>query len=148
MNTGSEVTWKLLSHVGLFGTPCTIHVHGILQARILKWVAVPFSRASSQPRDRTQIFRIAGRFFTSWATREAQNTRVGCHSLLQGILTTQGSNLCLLCLLHWQTGSLPLMPRGKPFIRVVNVYNCYILLLMRLPRWLLLIIVIPSFTNI
>ena len=44
-------------------------VHGILQARILKWVAIPFSRGSSQPRDQTWVFRIAGRFFTikpSW----------------------------------------------------------------------------------
>ena len=45
-------------------------VHGILQARILEWVAFPFSRGSSQPRDQTQISHIAGRFFTSWATRE------------------------------------------------------------------------------
>ena len=40
-------------------------VHGILQARILEWVAVPFSRGSSQPRDRTQVSHIAGRFFTT-----------------------------------------------------------------------------------
>ena len=46
-------------------------VHGILQARILEWVAVPFSRESSQPRDWTQVSRIAGRFFTIWATRES-----------------------------------------------------------------------------
>ena len=39
-------------------------VHGILQARILEWVAVPSSRGSSQPRDRTQVSCIAGRFFT------------------------------------------------------------------------------------
>ena len=38
--------------------------HGILQARILEWVAIPFSRGSSQPRDRTQVSCIAGRFFT------------------------------------------------------------------------------------
>ena len=44
-------------------------VHGILQARILEWVAFPFSRGSSQPRDRTQVSHIAGGFFTSWATR-------------------------------------------------------------------------------
>ena len=49
-------------------------VHGILQARLLEWVAIP---------------------------------------LLQGIFPTQGSNPCL-CLLHWQTGSLPLAPPGKP----------------------------------
>ena len=46
-------------------------VHGILQARTLEWVAFYFSRGSSQPRDWTQVSRIAGRFFTSWATREA-----------------------------------------------------------------------------
>ena len=40
-------------------------VHGILQTRILEWVAVPFSRGSSQPRDQTQVSCIAGRFFTS-----------------------------------------------------------------------------------
>ena len=40
-------------------------VHGILQARILEWVAFPFSRGSSQPRDRTQVSHIAGEFFTS-----------------------------------------------------------------------------------
>ena len=40
-------------------------VHGILQARILEWVAIPFSRGSSQPRDRTCIFCIVGRFFTA-----------------------------------------------------------------------------------
>ena len=45
-------------------------VHGILQARVLEWVAIPFSRGSSQPRDWTQISHIAGRFFTFWATRE------------------------------------------------------------------------------
>ena len=62
--------WKLLSHVRLFTTPL---VHGILQTRILEWVALPFSRGSSQPRDRIQVSCIAGRFFTSWATREALN---------------------------------------------------------------------------
>ena len=47
-------------------------VHVILQARILEWVAVPLSREYSQPRDQTQVSRITGGFFTSWATREAQ----------------------------------------------------------------------------
>ena len=46
-------------------------VHGILQARILEWVAIPFSRGSSQPRDQTWVSCIAGRFFTIWAIREA-----------------------------------------------------------------------------
>ena len=43
--------------------------HGILQARILEWIAFPFSRGSSQPRDRTQVSHTAGGFLTSWAAR-------------------------------------------------------------------------------
>ena len=43
-------------------------VHGIFQERILKWVAIPFSRGSSQPRDWTWVSCIAGRFFTIWVT--------------------------------------------------------------------------------
>ena len=47
-------------------------VRGILQARVLEWVAIPFSRGSSLPRDWTQVSCIAGRRFTIWATREDQ----------------------------------------------------------------------------
>ena len=54
------------------GNPMDYTVHGILQARILEWVAFPFSRGSSRPRNRTHVSRIAGGFLTSWATREAQ----------------------------------------------------------------------------
>ena len=61
--------WKLLSCIQPFATPYT--VPGILQARILEWVAGPFSRGSSQPTDWTQVSHSAGRFFTNWATREA-----------------------------------------------------------------------------
>ena len=46
-------------------------IHGILQARILEWVAISFSRGSSQPRDWTWISRNTGRHFTIWTTREA-----------------------------------------------------------------------------
>ena len=46
-------------------------VHGILPARILEWVAISYSRGSSQLRDRTQVFCIASRLFKLWATREA-----------------------------------------------------------------------------
>ena len=45
-------------------------VHGILQARILEWVAVSSSRGSAQPRDWTHVSRIADKFFTVWATRD------------------------------------------------------------------------------
>ena len=56
-------------------------VHGILQARILEWVAIPFSRGSSWPRDQTRVscirggLWIAGRFFTNWVTGEAWHRR-------------------------------------------------------------------------
>ena len=66
--------------------------HGILQAKILEWVAFPFSRGSSQPRDWTQVSHTAGGFFTSWATREAKNTGVVSQTLLQRIFPTQESS--------------------------------------------------------
>ena len=59
---------KSLSRVRLFATPWTVAYqappfHGILQARILQWVAISFSRGSSRPRDRTQVSSIPGRCF-------------------------------------------------------------------------------------
>ena len=54
-------------------------VHGILQARILEQVAIPFSRGSSQPRDWTWISCIAGRFLTIWATRNVVEVRHFSH---------------------------------------------------------------------
>ena len=50
-------------------------VHGILPARIRKWVAIPFSRGSSQPRNWTQVSCITGSFLTNWAMREAPNRK-------------------------------------------------------------------------
>ena len=69
---------------------------GILQARILEWVVLPSSRGSSWPRGWTQVFLITGRFFTIWATREAQEYWNGSLSLLQDIVPTQESNRSLL----------------------------------------------------
>ena len=57
--------------------PMDYTVHGILQAKILEWVAFPFSRGSSQPRDRNQGSHNAARFFTNWATRKAQRSLSG-----------------------------------------------------------------------
>ena len=51
-------------------------IHGILQARILEWVAISSSRRSSQSRDRAWVFRITGRFFSIWATREGWSYRL------------------------------------------------------------------------
>ena len=69
--------------------PMDYTVHGILQARILEWVAFPFSRGFSQPRDGTQISLTAGGFFTSWATRKPKNPGMGSLFLLQQIFPTQ-----------------------------------------------------------
>ena len=61
-------------------------VHGILQARILEWRAIPFSKGSSWPRNRTRVSCIAGTFFTIWAIREAPWWEVG-------IITVWGTGL-------------------------------------------------------
>ena len=50
-----------------------------------------------------------------------KNTGVGCHFLLQGIFPTQGSNLCLVHLLHWQEDSLPLLPPGKLYLCIKEI---------------------------
>ena len=67
----SEVKLKVAQLCLTLCDPMDYTVHGILQARILEWVAFPFSRGSSQPRDQTQVSHIAGKFLTSQATREA-----------------------------------------------------------------------------
>ena len=117
----------------------------ILQARILEWVAVPSCRGSSQQgqtRDQNQVSRVIDGLFTIWATREAQQTRVGSRlSLLQANFPTQELNQGLLCcrqilyllsyqgspfsmdllhLLHWQAGSLPLASPGKSWLNTVK----------------------------
>ena len=72
-----KVKVKSPSHVWLcYPTDCSLpgsSVHGILQARILEWVAISFSRVSSQSRDQTWVSHIGGRCFNLWATREPLN---------------------------------------------------------------------------
>ena len=72
-------------------------VHGILQARILEWVAVLFFRGSSQPRDQTQVSRIAGGFFTVWAPREAHKQHLIQQRKIKAFLLRSGIRQgCLL----------------------------------------------------
>ena len=101
-------------------------VHGILQPRILEWVAMPFSRGSSQPRDRTQVSCIAGGFFTVLATKEAHSKHGSCHSddglssttvtscLVLGGLLLWRLATCWACLvlLDWNTASLGIVQLG------------------------------------
>ena len=70
--------------------------HGILQARILEWVAIPFSRGSSWHRDQTWVFCIAGRFFTIWATREAPSPQEkwSCAKMPLDVYSWWGFNTC------------------------------------------------------
>ena len=65
---------SLLQHHICIPPGCS--VHGILQERILEWGAIPFSRGSSPPREKTQVSCIADRFFTIWATKEAPKVLV------------------------------------------------------------------------
>ena len=102
---------KVIQSCPTLCNPMDYTVYGILQARILEWVAFPFSRGSSQPRDRIQVSHIAGRFFTSWATRKPKSTGVGSLSLLQWIFPTQESNPVSPAL---QVDSLPIELSGKP----------------------------------
>ena len=70
--TGVKCEVKVAQSCPTLCYPRDYTVHGFLQARILEWVAFPFSRVPFQPRDWIQVSHIAGWFFTSWATREAQ----------------------------------------------------------------------------
>ena len=88
--------------------------HGILQARILEWVTIPFSRGSSQPRNRTQFSCIASPFFTNWTMRAAHRLRVhlnyNCRvhaCLFQCVLTFSSTkNDAIVCLIWMKHLSL------------------------------------------
>ena len=86
-------------------------VYGILQARILEWVAFPFSRGSSQPRNGTQAFYITGGFFNSWAPREAQEYWSGQSIPSPGDFSGPGIKPGSPAL---QANSLPAELPGKP----------------------------------
>ena len=92
-------------------------VHGIFQARVLEWVAIAFSRGSSQPRDRTQVSRTAGRRFTIWATREAKFKLSGKSKATVGIdASLRGSFICRCppaTLRRWLGVRAPPLGRGR-----------------------------------
>ena len=80
---------KVIQSCLIFCDPmvCTCTVRGILQARILKWVAFPFSRESSQPRNWTWASHIAGRLFTVWAPRLQGKPLGSLHATINPSLT-------------------------------------------------------------
>ena len=102
--------------------PMEYTVHGILQARILEWVAFPFSRGSSQPRDWTQVSHTGGGFFTSWSTREAHflcglhifpAPRMICRCEPGSVTSWLSSSRCFP--LHRIQFEVPTIPPGYPF---------------------------------
>ena len=99
-------------------------LHGILQARILQWVAFSFSRGSSQPRDWIQVSHIAGGFFTSWATREAQEYWSGQPIRFPVDLPDPGIEPGSPAL---QANSLPAELQGKVTTQRVNPNAIYVL---------------------
>ena len=88
-------------------------VHGILQARILKWVAFPFSRESSQPRDQPRSPTLQVDSLLAEPQGKPKNTGVGSLSLLQGIFPTQESNRGLL---HCRQILYLLSYEGNPYV--------------------------------
>ena len=114
-------------------SPLGSSVHGILQARILEWIIIPFSRGSSQPRDWTQVSCTAGRFFTVWATREdclmsfiSSNIQFIWISLVVSNMSFQASLnqdpkvFILLSLIVMSSKSLTLTVSLPPFIPPCN----------------------------
>ena len=85
-------SWPILCDPVDYSPPGS-SVHGILQARILEWVAICFSKGSSQPRDCTQVSCTAGRFFAIWTTMEAL-----CVAKCYAILAPLRWSSCFFCL--------------------------------------------------
>ena len=100
--------------------PMDYTVHGILQPRILEWVAFPFSRGSSQHRDQTQVSCIAGDSLLAEPQGKPKNTGMGSLSLLQRIFPTQESNWGLL---HCRWILYQLSYHGSPILREINPEN-------------------------
>ena len=89
------------------------------------WLS-PWARALAWPLSHVPLFETHG----PWCTRllcqwdfSGKNTGVGCHFLLQKIFPTQGSNLHVLCLLHWQVGSLPLSYLCGPVCELPHTFK-------------------------
>ena len=127
--------WKSLSCPTLCD-PMDYTVHGILQARILEWVAFPFSRGSSQPRDRTRFSALQVNSLPTEPQGKPKHIGVGSLSLLQWIFLTQKSNWGLLrCrqILHQLSSQWSL----KVKVALCNPmdYTVHGILQVRIPEW-------------
>ena len=113
-------------------SPSGCAVHGVLQARILKWVAIPFSGGFSRPSDQTWVSHIAGRFFHFWATREALfivptiSTPYPFLLFLPPVSTLSQPSHCLLFLSHCLLSPKPgnsLLVSLRLFIHSTDIYT-------------------------
>jgi len=113
------------SHVRLRATPETA-AHQALPSlgfsRREHWSGLPFPSPMHES-EVAQSCPTPTRLLRPWDF-PGKSTEVGCHTLLQGIFPMQGLNPYLLCLLHWQAGSLPLAPLGKPISIYLSIYLC------------------------
>ena len=108
-------------------SPPVSSVHGILQARIMEWVAIPFSRGLSRPRDWTRVSRIAGSFFTTWATGEAPTWQYGQIKRVHGAVTPSLSSW--MCIPRFYSGTYTRTFTTTLFGESWGQPGCY------LPRW-------------
>ena len=119
-------------------------MHGILQARILKWVAFPFSRESSQPKDQTQVSCIAGGFCT---TRKSQEYWSGLPYPSPGNLPNPRIKTRSPAL---QAGSLPFELPGKPIFNLILmnlcIFGCTGCVLLHAGKWRLLSVAVRRFS--
>ena len=125
----SEVTVAMLCPTVC--DPMDYTVRGIRQARILEWVAFPFSRGSSQPRDRMQFSHIVGRFFTSWATREVSGyIYIHTYTLFFGFFSFRSYYKLLSivpCGLQQDSSSLPAFTELSHLVNLVVIPSPFIL---------------------
>ena len=132
--------------------PMGYRVHGTLQARKLEWVAFPFSKGSSQPRDLTQVSHTVGNSLPAKLPENAKNTGMGSISILHWMFPTQESNWGLLhyrwilyqlsfqgSLFGWNTN------RNYDFIEIFfkehfnntleMIMNIYLWYYIKIPKW-------------
>ena len=103
----SEVTQSYLTLCNPMDcTPPGSSIHGIFQARILEWIAISFSRRSSQPRDWIQVSHIVGRHFTIWATREVMDGKRALKKILNHVSNYGNANL--------NSNQIPPIRKGAP----------------------------------
>ena len=121
LTTGLPGKVKVTQSCPTLCNPMDHTIHGNLQARILEWVAFPFSRESSQPRDQTQVPPFQADSLPAEPQGKPRNTGVGSLSLLQWIFLTQESNQGLL---HYRQILHQLSSQGSPSTtREVPLYS-------------------------